>query len=78
MLNHLIKTFAIKRIIARNSVTFVPPKANYIFDRVGVLVDGNRFENKTVLIEKLKEYGLGNTEITFLIFKNKKNKDIEC
>jgi hypothetical protein len=77
MLKHLVKNFNIKKIIKRHKPMFVAPSVTYSFERVGVLVDGNRFDNKTLIIDKLREYQLGNVEIMFLIYKNKKTKDVE-
>ncbi len=75
MLKHLVKTFNIKKIIKVSKPCFMASKTGYSFERVGVLVDGNRFDNKTLIIDKLREHQIGNVEIMFLIFKTNKNKD---
>lgn len=76
MLKRLVKNFNIKKIIKSGKSGFKTPQSGYSFDRVGVLVDGNRFDNKTLIIDKLREHQIGNTEIMFLIYKNNKNKEI--
>ena len=76
MLNHLVKNFNIKKIIKHRKPCFTAASSGYSFEKVGILVDGNRFDNKTLIIDKLREHQIGNTEIMFLIYKNNKNKDI--
>lgn len=77
MLKHLVKNFNIKKIIKNSKPVFTAPRLGYSFERVGVLVDGNRFDNKTLIVDKLREHQIGNTEVMFLIFKNNKNKDTQ-
>lgn len=73
----LLKLFFIKRKIKYNTTLFDSNKFTGNVERVGVLLNGNQFNESRLMEQNLWEHGIGHAEIEFKIFRKESYVEVE-
>ena len=72
-----LRVFFIKRKIKRSVVLFDSSRFEGKMDRVGVLLDGNHFDDARLIEDSLRSIGIGHQELVFKILRKDSLLEVE-
>ena len=76
MISKIIKDFFLKRKVNKKLREYSLQELPSKIVKVGVLIDGNYFQNQEALIEEIVKFGIEKNNIEVLSFVNKNKKTL--